>query len=305
MYPWEILELAPTTDAREIKRAYAKRLKLTKPDEKPAEFQLLHEAYKFALYYAANPQEFNEEEEHDSEEIVQRDVIECDTNESDKEPSLMPAAPQCELVEDSISRTISANHLVESELDEQQLSEANEVRRKEYERLIAQVQELLEDKEKRGDLREWHFLSANSYMLEEEFNWYLGKKIFQIFSKYEQHRVRGARGRYHNRSLPYGLVHYCDQLFSWQHNAYYLESEFGEEFCNPLLARMDEPSILQSPLRGLRGGVFVRGEAKSYARPTETKEYNYTRIIVGFLQGAFFVFLALNALRSCSPYFSY
>lgn len=305
MNPWEILELAATTDAREIKRAYAKKLKLTKPDEKPAEFQLLHEAYKFALYYAANPQEFNEEEEHDSEEIVQRNAIECNTNESDKESASMPAAEQGELPEDSVQQTLSVNHLIETELDEQQLSEANEVRRKEYERLIAQVQALLDDKEKRGDLREWHFLSANPYMLEEEFNWYLGRQVFQILSEYEQQPVRGTRRRYHNRRLPYGLAHYCDQLFSWRHNAYYLESEFGEEFCNPLFARMDEPSILQSPLQGLRGGVFIRGEAKSYARPTETKEYNYTRIIVGCLQGAFFIFLALNALRSCSPYFSH
>lgn len=305
MNPWEILELAPTTDAREIKRAYAKRLKLTKPDEKPAEFQLLHEAYKFALYYAANPQEFNEEEEHDSEAIVQRDAIECDANEYDKESSLILAAEQCELPEDSTLSTISQNHLVESELDEQQLSEANDLRHKECERLIAQVQALLQDNVRKGDLRQWHFLSANPYMLEEEFNWYLGKQVFQIFAECEQQRVRGTRGRYHNRSLPYGLAHYCDQLFSWRNNAYYLESEFGEEFCNPLFARMDEPSILQSPVQGLRGGVFVRGEAKSYARPTETKEYNYTRIIVGCLQGAFFVFLALNALRSCSPYFSH
>lgn len=299
MNPWEILELAPTTDAREIKRAYAKKLKLTKPDEKPAEFQLLHEAYKYTLYYAANPQDFDEEE-HDSEEIVQSDAVECDT----ESPSIL-AAEKIELLENSASPIINPNHSVETELDEQRLIEANDVRRKEYEQLIVQVQALLQDNVRRGDLMQWHFLSANPYMLEEEFNWHLGRQIFQIFAEYEQQRVRGTRGRYHYRSLPYGLAHYCDQLFAWRQNAYYLESELGEEFCSALLARIDEPSMLQSPLQGLRGGVFVRGEAKSYARPTETKEHNYIGIIVRFLQVAFFGCMVLNALRGCSPYFSH
>lgn len=49
---WNTLELAPTSDARAIKRAYAKKLKVTQPDEHPVAFQHLYSAYQSALNYA-------------------------------------------------------------------------------------------------------------------------------------------------------------------------------------------------------------------------------------------------------------
>ncbi len=44
-----VLELDETADERVIKRAYAKRLRVTRPDEDPVAFQHLHEAYQAAL----------------------------------------------------------------------------------------------------------------------------------------------------------------------------------------------------------------------------------------------------------------
>lgn len=48
----EWLGLEPDADERAIKRAYAKRLKQTRPDEDATGFQQLHEAYQAALAYA-------------------------------------------------------------------------------------------------------------------------------------------------------------------------------------------------------------------------------------------------------------
>lgn len=47
--PWAVLAIAPTQDARQIKRAYAARLKVVRPDEDAAGFQALREAYEWAL----------------------------------------------------------------------------------------------------------------------------------------------------------------------------------------------------------------------------------------------------------------
>ena len=52
MPPWDSLQIEPTADARAIKRAYAKQLKQTRPDETPQGFQQLHQAYKQALAWA-------------------------------------------------------------------------------------------------------------------------------------------------------------------------------------------------------------------------------------------------------------
>lgn len=48
----EWLELDEAADERAIKRAYAARLRITRPDEDPAGFQQLHEAYQAALAWA-------------------------------------------------------------------------------------------------------------------------------------------------------------------------------------------------------------------------------------------------------------
>ncbi|MGD7386377.1 molecular chaperone DnaJ, partial [Ralstonia pseudosolanacearum] len=47
--PWAVLDIAPTQDARQIRRAYAARLKAVRPDEDAAGFQALREAYEWAL----------------------------------------------------------------------------------------------------------------------------------------------------------------------------------------------------------------------------------------------------------------
>ncbi|EDK4068501.1 molecular chaperone DnaJ, partial [Listeria monocytogenes] len=51
MTVWEILKIEKTTDKRAIKRAYAKALKYTHPDDDPVAFQKLKESFDIALKY--------------------------------------------------------------------------------------------------------------------------------------------------------------------------------------------------------------------------------------------------------------
>ncbi|MES3023931.1 MAG: J domain-containing protein [Pseudomonadota bacterium] len=65
MTPWTILNMAASSDEREIKRAYARRLKTTRAEDDPAAFQELNDAFQAALrmaQYAQAAQAASDEE---------------------------------------------------------------------------------------------------------------------------------------------------------------------------------------------------------------------------------------------------
>lgn len=51
-FPWSVLEIDPTDDVSSIKRAYARKLKTTRPDDDQKAFELLVQARDFALALA-------------------------------------------------------------------------------------------------------------------------------------------------------------------------------------------------------------------------------------------------------------
>jgi len=61
------LDLAEDADERAVKRAYAKRLRSTRPDDDPVGFQQLHEAYQAALSWAQYRAQWQDEDDDDGE----------------------------------------------------------------------------------------------------------------------------------------------------------------------------------------------------------------------------------------------
>jgi uncharacterized RDD family membrane protein YckC len=57
MYPWDVLGIEATADRKVIKRAYARLLKRTRPQDDPEAFQQLHQAYQVALSWGEYQQE--------------------------------------------------------------------------------------------------------------------------------------------------------------------------------------------------------------------------------------------------------
>ncbi|WP_018693021.1 J domain-containing protein [Algicola sagamiensis] len=94
--PWEFLEITSAATEREVKRAYAKKLKQHRPDQDPEGFKQLREAYEFALNHAKNwcqqPPEVHEAEETNS--LISASVVDDDEGGSEETPPQSePLAP--------------------------------------------------------------------------------------------------------------------------------------------------------------------------------------------------------------------
>ncbi len=64
MNPWTVLDIRATSDERDIKRAYARKLKITRPDDDPVAFGQLRDAYELAMRMAAQTRDPEQHDEH-------------------------------------------------------------------------------------------------------------------------------------------------------------------------------------------------------------------------------------------------
>lgn len=238
MSHWNILGISPTNEIKDIKRAYAKKLKAARPDENPHAFQALYQAYQFALDYAARCNSINNQSH-----AIQSGAIEA-TDDRDA----------VNFVESSTEEKSEEQIAIEQE---------HQLRLAEFQRILSEVEKLLAEQKVGGAMEPWKFIVQSPYILEDQFNWLLGKEIFRVFSDYLHQRVR-SRGRYYARHIRHELLFYCDEIFSWRNNSRYLESEFGEEICKTILIVLDENRPRVDGF-GVRGGTLITDPNKSLA----------------------------------------
>lgn len=219
---WTALKISPTRDIKEIKRAYARELKVTRPDENPEAFQVLYDAYQMALDYAENL------DEDDSDKFM-RETLEQTQNTNpgiiEENTELLSEDSPIELVEEK----------------------EHQLRMAEHERIITEVKRLLEIYDVGYSLQSWSFITASPYIFEDKFNWYLGKEIFKIFSVYQN---------YYSRKISRELLSFCDDIFLWSSKAYSLQEELSENLSKKILSELDEPYMKKYNMT-LRGGALI------------------------------------------------
>lgn len=93
MNVWSVLGMTASRDERAIKRAYAARLKVTRPEDDPAAFQVLNDAYQAALQLARQANELDWPDDEAAPRVELREVQpEADVRDDQREPPVYMAA---------------------------------------------------------------------------------------------------------------------------------------------------------------------------------------------------------------------
>jgi uncharacterized RDD family membrane protein YckC len=237
---WETLEIEPTNNIKEIKKAYARKLKVTRPDEHHEKFQNLHIAYKTAIE-KSNQQwseavNFYKTQDHSSyNEDTYQEISNQEISNQD-----------CNLHEDeNFSITLTYNHSNNSREDYYQ-SEIN--------RLLKISQDLLNTDTKFNGIEAWNFFINSPYILDTNFNWRLGIATLQLLDEHNKGNC--------NSQIKPELINYLNGIFNWSDNRDYINSLLDSDFVYDLLDKISD-AYVTNKLGGLRGSSSIRFEEPS------------------------------------------
>ncbi|WP_144395346.1 RDD family protein [Pleionea sediminis] len=243
---WSILDLKQTTDLKVIKSAYAKKLKITRPDDKPEEFQILHSAYKQALHWAKISRKAPESQldwETGVETITQVPVEEYIDSSSTEELN-----PSQEIMQNE-------NPLIENIEQESLVDPLAQVK--------SDLVSLLANKERRNNPLEWQFITHNPDLLD----WQVADQLSAfIVPKLVQKTMETRRSGRHKRlrskvnirvlvSTP--ILEILNQVFEWSHhpqNIYHVLEQSSAEYFLTTLSSFEHSNV--------EGTIGIKGGAK-------------------------------------------
>ncbi|WP_105101423.1 RDD family protein [Microbulbifer pacificus] len=279
MNSWAILGIEPCDDPRAIKRAYAIKLKQNRPDERPEAFQQLHSAYKQALRLA---QASAERRQRNTAELVDPvpEVLAAEESSTVAASSEMPpsgtlgeitavSAPVGEDADSAPNRESEASVSVVTKADDDEASTeedaARQLRIEEYHRVLALVEQALQDPLRVNLENRWHFLVESPYMLEDEYNWNLGLAVFERFARFNlaAAEAKGKGKEKYRTVITDNVLAYCDQLFGWSGAVETYYARFGKELADILFDALQTDPRDADPASAIRGGSkLVRQKAR-------------------------------------------
>ncbi len=243
---WAILEIEPTDDLRAIKRAYSKKLKQCKPDEKPEEFKQLHNAYKQAQTYAKlnthkrNSTSNNEEpiatdqKEKPLQELTNEIFLEntqIDESQELKEKIQIDLKSNEEIISDYLEEG-EPIYVDEADLNKSLLSNIEEINIGEemaedepsdYEKYIDETLSYLKENSLSYNKDEWekileaHFLNEHSYKTDASL-W-----IFNQIINICREETNDSGHIYFHPRINKDLLLHLNSHFRWQDNVIELE----------------------------------------------------------------------------------
>lgn len=321
MSVWQRLDINATNDIRAIKRAYAKQVKITRPDEDPEGFQQLHEAYKEALSLVKQEMALEEEweaeeewEQSEYQELGQKSEQEQLNRHKEFDYEAETGLEQPEVGNISISYSVELDYAshdngalgdktgnegiepVARHSAEEAEHQAYLARQSEMECLNAKVKQQLDNDMLRDDVASWQFLLDSPYILESEFNadlaCHVWGMIYQLKQAYRQMQTDEGFTVSEVVDTPVQLqtLDYLDDIFNWRSKVDRISWEMGDEAAEWLYDCLEasSQSVLINHVSGVRGHVV---DAKINPRLTEKQlekgfqAFYSVRVIMSIITG--------------------
>lgn len=204
---WEVLQLEPTNDKKQIKSAYAKLLKITRPEEKPEEFQALYTAYQQALHYA--------------------DVELGDTSDSYDE-----ITSPVETV--SIKSTTDKTDLeADTALENQEILEYTSSLEAEWLKVKSRIESLLTEPVGLNEPMNWRFLERSPLLNDLMERQRLSVYIFGVVSGVNYATLTESPP---SLAIQRSILIYLNKLFDWENNWRYFQNYATDERMNAVFS---------------------------------------------------------------------
>jgi uncharacterized RDD family membrane protein YckC len=290
---WQTLEIEPTPDQKAIKRAYAKKLKITRPDENPGAFQDLHQAYKLAL------QEAEYWDEHEHTEIVSVENQDTDNQHNiedigNQNNASIIAPDNIALDIAPIDEQISENPASNNSQEEISNPTQEEIPVNPYqvegERILGITSMLLSSQGEQAKAKSWEFIIESPFILEDQFNWRLGLELLRVIHEHNLNHVAKVSSLVGQEALTY-----LNSIFNWMDNRYHVTRALGDEY-NTWLDMIKDNTESEKDYRDkIRGGKNLLLQQKNTAPTIQTSQRKsslaFSRFCAFFLDSIFLIIL--------------
>ncbi len=258
---WQLLDIAPTSDRKQIKRAYAKRLKTIDQVAQAEDFQALREAYERALMearYYQEEQDIFESSEESQTESVQTESVQtepCQAEPIQTEPTQIEQAPE-EIVISDTSTSGSATTDIEQAavisyqaswqqsgatddpLDESETTPSQHSSVNPYEaaeNIMKQLVALNNDPARCSDISHWQAILSQEDAWNIEVKEILRFEVFAFVS--EQFKDLGWDNSKPIR-VSQEIIRYLNDQFGWTDDEISLSRAFSWDQISPVLKQI-------------------------------------------------------------------
>jgi len=248
---WEILGIEPTTNKKNIKLAYAKKLKAVRPEDDPQAFQALREAYQWALNYCEPEEPYDYSGyDHDVELAEQAHTSEYnlifdDTQNANTQPKLITETLEAPPAYDEKDEYYSESE--EETVSESQLEQ-------DWDTLFVRVTAILNTHNKGNKISHWKFIEELPSMQDMNFKNDVSYKLFSMLSETNQISLQHEALRIKPK-----VLNYLNSLFAWDTQWQHFQKDFGDKQTDAIIQYLGSDKAIfkrQESYFLLRGVAF-------------------------------------------------